>query len=124
MKGEYVLNKSKNNIILYCKVILEIIDYPNEKYGLSLELLDDIEVYNAQYIIAIKGGIEYFREVFPKKHFGKTIIKVTSFSAREIDTGYMVVFYSVVRALCDAYKISDEKLNFNENDFSFTFSAR
>ncbi|MES2516169.1 MAG: hypothetical protein V4580_18585 [Bacteroidota bacterium] len=124
MVGEYTLNRNQNGIILYCKVKVQIVEFPTEPYELSIELLDGIEENNSRYIIAIKSGIEYFRDFFPKKHFGKTIIKITFFDAREIDTTYMSIIYSVVKALCEAYRIEEDRLNLNEENLTFSFPFR
>lgn len=124
MLGEYHLNINQNGTILYCKVKVEIVEYSTQPYELSIELLDGIEEYNSRYIVAIKAGIEYFWNFFPKKHFGKTIVKVTFFGTREIDTTYMSIIYSVVKALCDAYKIEDDRIHLSEKDFIFSFPSR
>ena len=124
MIGEYNLNLNQNGKILYCKVKVEIVEYRTQPYELTIELLDGIEEYNSRYMTALKSGIEYFWNFFSKKHFGKTVIKVTFFDAREIDTTYMSIIYSVTKALCDAYKVEDARLFYNDENFTFSFPSR
>ncbi|MFP9113977.1 hypothetical protein ACLI1A_08535 [Flavobacterium sp. RHBU_3] len=74
---------------------------------------------DSRWEIACRSGILFFLDKFPFP--GQLRIDITDVRWLPVDTSNLVVVYTTLKGLYEFFKVSDDRLKFNDDDLVFSF---